>query len=124
MLQVWEAWALRHKVQGQKIVVCHKCNKRGHLKKACKSGGSRGDIRAETLSRPVRRVCEDTQQGEVPIFHVQALERTPVYKVTVEADGCSLTMEVDMGSSVSLVSQPVFKNLWPNKELSHCQYSL
>ena len=109
------------KCKVSRLVVCHKCNRRGHLKKACKGAGNR---RAETPSHPVRRVCEDTEQGEVPIFHVQMSERTPAYKVTVEADGYSLALEVDTGSSVSLVSQSVFEQLWPNRELSHCQYKL
>jgi len=67
---------------------------------------------------------EQTEEPEAPILHVGSSNRTPPYMVTVEADGVGLQMEVDTGSSVSLVSQSTFRKLWPERKLSECKYRL
>ncbi len=38
-------------------------------------------------------------------------------KVRMVLDDCSLPMEIDTGASRSIMSQPQFKKLWPNKIL-------
>ena len=106
------------------VVTCHQCGRVGHLQRACKSG-KRVNKQEKWLPSPVRHVedaCSEVE--EAPIFHVGASQTTPPYEVIVKADGGSVKMEVDTGSSVSLVSQTTFESLWPKRELSHCQYRL
>ena len=61
---------------------------------------------------------------ENTILHVGALSKTKPYKVTVWADECNLTMEVDTRSSVSLISQKTYKRLWLTRELTSCSCCL
>lgn len=54
--------------------------------------------------------------------------QAPPYKVEVDVGGKSLTMEVDTGASLSLVSESTFKKQWPKEKLSPskaklCSYS-
>ena len=82
---------------------------------------------ADSKARSVRCVSEEARKGETeefPILHVRVHQKMPPYKVVVEADGQGLELEVDTGSSGSLISQTTFKQLWPDKQLSQCQYCL
>ena len=115
------------KCRVSKAVICHQCGKAGHLKKACKSGHKTGNKEPRTRPRSVCRVVEESEQKEeteATILHVGSSKRTSPYMVTVEADGVGLQMEVDTGSSVSLVSQSTFRKLWPERKLSECNYRL
>jgi len=64
-------------------------------------------------------VKEDKQtvELEAPILHLGSSNRTPLYMVTTRADGVGLQMEVDTRSSVSLVSQSIFRKVWPKRKL-------
>ena len=106
------------------VVTCHQCGKVGHMQRACKSG-KRVNKQEKWLPSPVRHL-EDagSEVEEAPIFHVGASHTTPPYEVIVKADGGSIKMEVDTGSSVSLILQTMFESLWPKRELSPCQYRL
>ena len=109
-----------------KSVICHRCGKAGHLKKACRSIQKKGVKEHRARPGSVRHVeeSEQTEGTEEVILHVGSRKRTPPYIVTVEADGASLRMEVDTGSSVSLVSDTTFRKLWPERKLSDCGYCL
>ena len=88
---------LSNKPRQKTNVVCFRCGKPGHF------------------------VSEATEE-DAPIFHVHTEEKTPAYQVTVNIDNCTVAMEVDTGSSVSLVSKSTIRKLWPDKELLHCHY--
>ena len=114
------------KCRVNKAVTCHQCRKAGHLRKACKSDRKAKGREQRARSGAVRRVVEQVEEKEVevPILHVRACKKSPPYLVTVEADGVDLQMEVDTGSSVSLVSQVTFRKLWPDRKLTQCKYRL
>ena len=61
---------------------------------------------------------------EVVIFRVGVKQRSPSYEVKVKVDDCDVRMEVDTGSSVSLVSQATYERLWLKRGLSPCKYRL
>ena len=47
-----------------RVSICHKCGKRGHLKRACK-GQARDSGQKTSVSQPVRRVqdrCEEEEE--------------------------------------------------------------
>ena len=115
------------KCRVSKVVICHQCGKAGHLRKCCKIGLKRANKGPRTRPSSVQHVVEEdeqTKEPEAPILPVGSSNRTPPYMVTVEANGVGLQMEVDTGSSVSLVSQLTFRKLWPERKLSECKYHL
>ena len=79
-------------------------------------------------SGPVRHVVEEKSELESEslveevIFHVGVKQKSPPYEVKVDVDDCDVRMEVDTGSSVSLVSQATYERLWSKLELSPCKY--
>ena len=113
------------KCRVSKAVTCHQCGKAGHLR-ACKSGYKASGEEQRVQPGAVCSVVDEAEEkeSELPILHVRACKKTPPYLVTVEADGVDLQMEVDMGSSVSLVSRVTFRKLWLERKLSQCKYRL
>ena len=67
---------------------------------------------------------EEFDKSQVPIFHVGCSTKTPPYEVIVQVDFCDVKMEVDTGSSVTVISKATYERLWPNRQLSHCKYRL
>lgn len=99
-------------------VTCHQCGKTGHLKKACQGGKQKGKSQFQS----VRHVEDESE--EFPVFHIGMNSKTPPYEVTVQMDGSDVTMEVDTGSSVSVISKETYERLWSGRELSWCKYRL
>ena len=101
-----------------KEAVCHQCRKRGHLKRVCRSGqkGAQGNTRSP---RPVRLVEEedDDDMEELPLFHLDSPGQTLPLSVQVMVDDRPISMEVDTGAALSLVSESTFRRLWPEKKL-------
>ena len=63
-------------------------------------------------------IVHNLQEGdEHQLFHIKGPGVAPPIEVQVELDERTLTMEVDTGASLSLVSEETFRNLWPNKQL-------
>jgi len=110
--------------------VCHKCNKQGHLARVCNSSkttpakpatpqtGKHSTRRPKRLDY-VDAESEDSgsalEEGD-PIHAVgreKGGERSPPITVHVMLDGKDVSMEVDTGASVSLMSEASFQNLWP-----------
>ena len=45
-------------------------------------------------------------------------------KVDLQLDDCSVSMEVDTGASISLISETTYKKLWPKRTLSASEVKL
>ena len=78
-------------------MICHKCGKRGHLKRACK-GQARDSGQKTSVSQPVRRVqdrCEEEEE-EISLYHVRSHDahRAPPIVVMVRVDDCHMEMEL------------------------------
>ena len=116
-------------------VVCHNCDKKGHLKRACRSKSSTAKPKGATgrttrrRSQTVHRVDEDDSESEEeeeqesksrkhPIQHLKTSKpsHTPPIQVHVKVR-VDVSMEVDTGASVSLMSECTFRRLWPQREL-------
>ncbi len=112
------------KCRVSKDVTCHHCGKTGHLRKACKSEKKGGESQPRSVRHVVEESETESELEEEPIFQVKSNQKTPPYEVTVEADGCKVKLEVDTGSSVSLMPRCTFEKLWPKRKLSPCKYRL
>ena len=113
-------------------VVYHNCDKKGHLKRACRSKSSTAKPKGATgrttrrRSQTVHRVDEDDSESEEqesksrkhPIQHLMTSKpsHTPPIQVHVKVR-VDVSMEVDTGASVSLMSECTFIRLWPQREL-------
>ena len=102
--------------------VCHKCKKRGHLARVCRSvtkGHSRQWKETHKIDSGPTDVHSDNEEV---ILHscvnsVGVKANTAPYKVELEVDGEIMTMEIDTGAAVSLISQKTYSTLFPNVPL-------
>ena len=113
-----------------KDIVCRGCGKAGHLQKACKSSGQKGSGQKQNNPKPVRKVgeSEELDKLEASLFHIKSKSSVPPIEVQVQIDDCRVTMEVDTGATMSLMSQQTFQRLWPGRSLQStkvrlCAYS-
>ena len=116
---------------------CHHCGKKGHIAPACRSKGKpqqRTHLRPKPTGTPhaggskknyrrTHHVHEpsapdtDTSSGEE--YHLHKLEErspTPI-NVQVLVNGRQLTMEVDTGAAISIISEETRKTLFTDQKL-------
>ena len=76
------------------------CHKHGHITRVCQSK------RAQTTrnSQPVHNIIDTSLNGEYQLFVVHMQSNKPL-KTTILVEGQELTMEIDIGAGVSLVSE-------------------
>ena len=93
---------------------CNKCRRIGHITRACKSGtqskqADQGQTQRTSRRRQPQRThqVEELQPETIDILPVYALGPSVPrsYKVPVEINGIPITMELDTGAGVSLVSE-------------------
>ena len=117
--------------------VCHKCKKKGHLAKVCRSRKPKEQPETpRRKKRPhstVRRVGEESEDETVAdesaldadIYAVsQKGKSLPPLKVQVEVDGRRVSMEVDTGASMSIMSETTYKQLWSGRALDPSEIRL
>ena len=88
---------------------CHSCGKQGHIAKVCTSKNSNGKKSEPGLSKPVHQVAEDSSEAEYTLFPMQCSNCKPL-QTTMVVEGHNITMEVDTGAAVSLVSEDTVNN--------------
>ena len=99
------------------------------LARVCKSKSQpqpapQGKSTKRTTSQPVRQLDEeydsDTDDSMQPILTIGQRRdgRTPPIKVQVEVDKVSISMEIDTGACVSIISENRYHKLWPGRSLS------
>ena len=88
---------------------CHSCGKRGHIAKVCRSKNSNAKKPNPGLSKPVHQVTEDSSEVEYTLFPMQSDNCKPL-RTTMVVEGHDITMEVDTGAAVSLVSEDTVNN--------------
>ena len=61
---------------------------------------------------------EASEENGYTLFNLYAHIGSPSpYLVTLQVDGVPIQMEIDTGSSLSLISESTFRRLWPNRTL-------
>ena len=106
---------------------CYHCGKSGHVQAAC-YGKAKGTAKKPGPPRPVQPVQEQEETEEYSLFRLGPANKGSPYNVMVEVDGQSVTMEVDTGAAVSLMSEVTFKELWADRSVDPstvrlCSYS-
>ena len=106
------------KCRVDKNIVCHYCQKKGHMQRACKSKSKgvaptsdTGTQRPKSRSRikPVGRVEEesdsdDSKDSSLCLVESKGVVHSPPIKVKMKLDDCVVNMEVDTGAAHSAVS--------------------
>ena len=67
---------------------------------------------------------QDSIQNEYPLYCLSDAGRSKPINVEVVVDGKPLTMELDTGAAVSLVSESTYQQYWPDRQLQECKTRL
>ena len=66
----------------------------------------------------MQKLEEASEENEYTVFNLYVhIDSQSPYLVTLHVDGVPLQMEIDTGSSLSLISESTFWRLWPNRTL-------
>ena len=106
---------------------CHQCGRIGHIRSQCRSQLKRPimyhDQQSEVKSlqetdSSQQEFQTDSSHQEYSLFAVNSkyASRNPI-EVELVLDGRPVSMEVDTGASLSLVSKSTFEQLWPGRSL-------
>ena len=95
------------------------------MAKVCKSSVTRqpGNQKRQNPKHKQIRQVEDDASGESSdsLGDVLVLKQTgsklPPLRVSLQLDDCKITMEVDTGASVSIMSEDTYRKIWPKKRL-------
>ena len=111
---------------------CHKCSKTGHLAKMCTAKHTparlrrtQGRANAVEAAEDWETDCaaEDGLAGQAEeVCRTEAVHRVSVPPIScrVEFQGTNVDMEIDTGSSVSLIGQDTFERLRSKPDLRSC----
>ena len=101
-----------------KEAICNKCKKKGHLAKVCRSAYPHSGQQSQ--EKPVRRTQwverSPTPDDELPLHCLGSHSSKPII-AEVELNGTLVSMEVDTGAAVSLMSQAVQERLFSQATL-------
>ena len=106
-----------------KEVCCHNCGKKGHIAKVCRakdsSKRSKRSFRQQHRTKWVQ-VQQDEASGDsdtsLPLLRIGSRSAHPIM-VDVELNDKKLTMEVDTGATVSVISEETLGKLFPDATL-------
>ena len=99
--------------------VCHFCKKRGHIARVCKArSSSKGRPQQAQSTHAVEDgdTSQENSSGDeetYTLFNIQS-KRAPV-KVEVTANGKRLSMELDTGAARTVMSETMYRSLWPQE---------
>ena len=112
---------------------CHACGKKSHIAPACRSKPQNKSV--PPVSRPKTRYHDthlvqheknDTTDSESEEFHLcklNAPSSNPI-EVTVNVEDKPLTMELDTGAAVSIISEATRREMFPKKKLHKSKFTL
>lgn len=96
---------------------CYNCNHKGHIQRACRKGKKARETKPR---KRVKMLTSVQNESSVPL---QSVNVDP-FTVPMNVDGVLLTMELDTGAAVSVISWREFKKLFPHKQLQPASLKL
>ena len=109
-----------------KEATCHKCQKKGHIASVCRSGqATQGKGRRPPQGRRASRTqwvdCNSSEQEDgADKLTIYRVSKSPAHPITVELEinQKRLTMEVDTGAAVSIISMDTYQKLFLDTKLN------
>ena len=105
--------------------MCHSCGKKGHIKRACKSsrqpqrrGRNAPTPRGRERTKWVNKDQSDEDSDGSVEVHMVGKSSTKPIRVEVRINGKPLSMEVDTGAAVSLISYKRLKQVLPRIKIN------
>ena len=109
MFSLWQAGSIDIQVCRFRDAQCHHCGKTGHLRAVC-YGQAKESAKKSGTSHSVQQEQEQAVTEDYLLFRLGPQE--PPYNVGVDVDGRQVTMEIDTGAAVSLMSAVTFKEIF------------
>ena len=112
---------------------CHACGKKGHITPACRSKPQNKSV--PPVSRPKTRYHDthlvqhekndtmDSESEEYHLFKLNEPSSNPI-EATVNVEDKPLTMELDTGAAVSIISEATRREMFPKKKLHKSKLTL
>ena len=93
-----------------KQATCHKCNKKGHIARACRSSQAGMAPQRHEETRPVHQVTQEDSSEVYTMYNLPGAQIDPI-QVVVWIGDQELPMEVDTGASLSIISEQTYHSL-------------
>ena len=98
--------------------VCYKCQKLNHFANVCKANIQQTTrlVENDTHSKSVDKLYDDTYT--LGLYHTNTTHTIPPYICNAQIEGSDMILEVDTGSSVSLISGVEWAKMCQQSELT------
>ena len=108
-----------------KDAVCNFCGKKGHLQRVCKSRGvqeKKGN--SSKVCHVEEKNGEESRAEDKEYTMFSKSSKSKPIAVSVDIEGQEVTMEVDTGAALSIISEETLQQLWPDWQLTPTQVRL
>ena len=102
------------------------CRSRQKTQQSSQQSAGMGNFRTVCQLEEDEEESDSQSLSGPPLCHVKssAVHHSPPIRVKVKLDECLVGMEVDTGAAVSIMSEAIFRVLWPTRELLPSQIRL
>ena len=122
-----------------KDAICHKCGKQGHISPACltaspppvdrgtRRGRTRGfrSYRGRRMGGTTKWVDADMEDSDpLPLFVLQGDLPQPPIVISMDLQGSPVNFELDTGAAVTVMSEGLFRQLFPDQTLQRSSLEL
>ena len=92
---------------------CHICKKKGHISRACRNKQRPPKSRSPTKTHQLLTdTTDEAEPDEYSMYHTKGPGITPPILVTLQLNGQDLTMELNTGATLSIVSEKTYQSLF------------
>lgn len=114
-----------------KDMICHGCQKKGHVRKMCKSRKEKASHSKWSVNKVENEYCDTTDEqgdpleGVYDLFSLDQKGSSPEpYCVQLTVNGQEIPFEIDTGSSLTVMTRQSFDKYFCNTRLDECPAQL